>query len=70
MLSWGALDPGRTERGIQALLRQLHPGLRSLDGAGGDGGRDAQLVTADGKTVFEIKSFGRLNSSARRQIGQ
>lgn len=50
------------------LLRRSYPRLRSLDGAGGDGGRDAQLVTADGLTVFEIKSFGRLTSSRRRQV--
>ncbi len=66
MLNWEQ-DPKRTERGIQMLLCRLHPGLQSLDGAGGDGGRDAQLVAADGRTVFEIKSFGRLTSSRRRQ---
>ncbi len=67
MIDWEQ-DPKRTERGIQMLLRRLYPGLRSLDGAGGDGGRDAQLVTPDGLTVFEIKSFGRLDSSRRRQV--
>ncbi len=61
-------NPARTERGIQMLLRKLYPGLRSLDGAGGDGGRDAQLITADGNTVFEVKSFGRLTGSRRRQV--
>lgn len=68
MLNWEGLDPKRTERGIQLLLRKKYPGLRSLDGAGGDGGRDAQLITVDDRTVFEIKSFGRLNSSRRRQV--
>lgn len=68
MLNWSSLDPQRTERAIQTLLRQLYPGLRSYDGSGGDGGRDAELVTADGRTVFEVKSFGRLGSSQRRQI--
>lgn len=67
MLNWEQ-DPRRTERAIQMLLRRQFPGLRSLDGAGGDGGRDAQLTTADGRTVFEIKSFGRLNGSRRRQV--
>ena len=27
-----------------------------------------ELVTADGRTVFEVKSFGRLDSSRRRQV--
>lgn len=67
MLNWDQ-DPKRTERGIQMLLRRRFPGLRSLDGAGGDGGRDAQHITPDGRTVFEIKSFGRLTSSRRRQV--
>jgi hypothetical protein len=68
VLNWQSLDPNRVERGVQMLLRSKYAGLQSLDGAGGDGGRDAQLVTADGRTVFEVKSFGRLNSSRRRQI--
>lgn len=68
MLNWENSDARRVERGIQMLLRRRYAGLRSLDGAGGDGGRDAQLVTTDGLTVFEIKSFGRLTSSRRRQI--
>jgi hypothetical protein len=68
VLNWEDPDPKRTERGIQMLLRRRYSGLRSLDGAGGDGGRDAQLVTSDGRTVFEIKSFGRLTSSRRRQV--
>ncbi|SDS69082.1 hypothetical protein SAMN04488570_2455 [Nocardioides scoriae] len=68
MIRWESLDPERLERGIQLLLKRLHPGLVSLDGAGGDGGRDAQLTTTDGLTVFEIKSFGRLDASRRRQV--
>jgi hypothetical protein len=66
VLNWDQ-DPKRAERGIQMLLKRKFPGLRSLDGAGGDGGRDAQLITSDGRTVFEVKSFGRLTSSRRRQ---
>lgn len=68
VLNWENLDPKRVERGIQTLLRRRHPGLRSFDGAGGDGGRDAELISADGRTVFEIKSFGRLTASRRRQV--
>lgn len=69
MLSWNELDPARFERAVQQLLKTQHPGLVSIDGSGGDGGRDAQLVTSDGLTVFEVKSFRRrLTSSARRQI--
>ncbi|MFT4082526.1 MAG: hypothetical protein QM638_08060 [Nocardioides sp.] len=69
MLRWSGLDPQRFERAAQMLLRRLYPGLTSLDGAGGDGGADARLVTEDGLTVFECKYFhDRLNNSRRRQI--
>jgi hypothetical protein len=61
-------DPKRTERAAQLLLKRRYPGLQSFDGAGGDGGRDASLVTPDGHTVFEVKSFGRLDSKRRRQV--
>lgn len=67
-MSWEQQDLKRTERGIQMLLRRVHPGLRSYDGAAGDSGRDATLVTGDGRTVFEVKSFGRLTSSRRTQV--
>ncbi|MGQ4712769.1 tetratricopeptide repeat protein [Streptomyces anulatus] len=48
----------------------MHPGLRYVDGAGGDRGVDAVLVLPDGQQhVFQIKSFTRrLNPGRRRQI--
>jgi hypothetical protein len=67
MIAWEQ-HQHRFERVVQALLRRLHPGLRSLDGSGGDGGKDALLVTEDGRTVFEMKSFLRLTQSRRRQV--
>ncbi|MEJ7832493.1 MAG: hypothetical protein WKF79_06230 [Nocardioides sp.] len=74
VLSWANLDPKRFERAVQMLLKRLHPDLMSIDGAGGDDGRDAELpITSwsanDGIEAFEIKSHdGRLTSSPRRQI--
>ena len=41
MIDWRNVDPQRFERAVQALLKSLYPELKSLDGAGGDGGRDA-----------------------------
>ncbi|MEV4261955.1 hypothetical protein [Kribbella sp. NPDC049584] len=60
----------KVERAIKALLRDLHPGLRSLEGSGGDGGRDAFLVEQDGTMcVFEIKSYARpLNNGQKKKI--
>lgn len=69
VIDWRSVDPQRFERAVQALLKRKYPGLRSVDGAGGDGGRDAQLVTPDGLTVFEMKSFtGSLTKKQRAQI--
>lgn len=69
MLNWGTLDPRRFERGVQQLLQTQHTGLVCLDGAGGDDGRDAQLQTPDGLTIFEVKSFSsRLTGGQKRQI--
>ena len=48
MIAWQAVQTARFERAVQAMLKQRHPGLRSYDGTGGDGGKDARLVTADG----------------------
>jgi hypothetical protein len=52
---------------MQAYLKKLHPGLRSYDGPGGDGGKDARLVIADGDHVFEVKSFRESLGSSRRK---
>lgn len=74
LLKFADLDPRRFERAVQMLLKRLHPDLVSIDGSGGDDGRDAELpITSwsagDGIEGFEIKSHdGRLNSSARRQV--
>lgn len=51
------------------MLRRLHTDLRSMDGAGGDGGKDAYLWSPSGMAVFEMKFFlGRVHSSRRRQV--
>lgn len=59
MLNWKDLDPQTVERAIKILLRDLFPGLRSVDGSGGDGGRDAYLLDDGKMRVFEIKSYPR-----------
>ncbi|MGP9017705.1 tetratricopeptide repeat protein [Streptomyces sp. BR1] len=65
-----AQDPQAFEDGVATLLGMVHPGLRHVDGAGGDRGVDAVLVLPDGKRhVFQVKSFTRrLDASRRRQI--
>jgi len=69
VIVWAQVDPGQYERAVQMLLNRLYPGVRSLDGSGGDGGQDATWVSDDGVTVFEMKSFtDRLTSTRRRQV--
>ncbi|MFD7537582.1 tetratricopeptide repeat protein [Streptomyces sp. NPDC059819] len=65
-----AQDHRAFEHGVSVLLSMVHPGLRRVNGDGGDGGRDAVLELSDGALhVFQIKSFtGRLNSGRRRKI--
>lgn len=44
-------------------------GAMSVDGAGGDEGQDLRLDSADGLTIFEVKSFARrLTGRQRRQV--
>ena len=69
LTTWSNLDPKNFERGVQMILRRLYPDLVSIDGAGGDGGKDAYLRTPSGLTVFEMKYFpDKLTSTRKRQV--
>ncbi|WP_155057988.1 hypothetical protein [Streptomyces blattellae] len=62
-------DPKAFEKGVAVLLSRMHPDIQRIDGAGGDGGRDAQLTDHDGLHVFEMKSFtGRMTDGRRNQV--
>ena len=54
---------------VSVLLYRIHPKAERIDGKGGDEGRDVQLVTSQGLSIFQLKSFtGRMNSSRRAQV--
>ena len=57
---------------VAVLLSRLHPDAQRIDGKGGDGGRDVQIVHRQTDTItdaFELKSFtGRMTTSRRRQV--
>ena len=59
---------------VAVLLSRLHPESQRIDGSGGDGGRDVQIVTGEDGQVrdaFELKSFtGRMTSGRRRQVAR
>ena len=71
-IRWDDLEPTGYENMVSVLLSRLHPNARRIDGKGGDGGRDVQLVSGqDGEiiTAFELKSFtGRMTSGRRDQV--
>ena len=71
-IRWEDLGRQKFEDMVSVLLSRLHPDSQRIDGKGGDGGRDVQIVHAgDGLIVdaFELKSFtGRMGSVQRPQV--
>ncbi|WP_329619366.1 tetratricopeptide repeat protein [Streptomyces sp. NBC_01255] len=69
---WEELAGGRQafEEGVTMLLAMVYPGLRHVDGSGGDRGEDAVLrLPGGGRHVFQVKGFtGRLKPVQRRQV--
>ncbi|WP_280509486.1 hypothetical protein [Nocardia farcinica] len=53
---------------VSVLLSTLNPGAQRIDGAGGDDGRDVQIITETELHIFECKSFtGRLGAEKGRR---
>lgn len=72
-VKWGDLHREEFDQLVRLLLNQLHPEARfqAIDGAGGDGGRDAVLMEDDRgyRRIYQWKSFvGRITGSQKRQI--
>ena len=71
-IRWDDLGHEKYEDMVSVLLSRLHPDAQRIDGKGGDGGRDVQIVRGQDERVlhaFELKSFtGRMDSSRRRQV--
>lgn len=59
---------------VSVLLSRLHPDARRIDGSGGDGGRDVQIVRSQDQQIidaFELKSFtGRMTPTRRKQAAR
>jgi len=69
IIAWERLDPKTFEEMISVLISRLNPTVQRIDGAGGDGGRDIQILLPSGLEIYELKSFtGRLDSSRRSQV--
>lgn len=68
-MPWSELSEKLCEDMVAVLLSHLHPDSVRIDGKGGDGGRDVQIVEDEGLHAFEIKSFaGRMTDSRRAQV--
>lgn len=69
-IEWSRLSSTTYERMVACLLSHQNPGVRRIDGSGGDGGRDCQFEAPDGLHALELKRFpgGRVGKTQRRQV--
>ena len=71
-IRWNDFEPQRYEDMVSVLLSRLHPNAQRIDGKGGDGGRDVQIVDGQDGSItyaFELKSFtGRMTTGRRKQV--
>ena len=71
-IRWDEFEPQKYEDMVSVLLSRLHPDAQRIDGKGGDGGRDVQIVDGQEGLIshaFELKSFtGRMTSARRQQV--
>ena len=72
LIRWDELGRQRYEDMVSVLVSRLQPDAQRIDGKGGDGGRDVQIVRGQDDHItdaFELKSFtGRMTSGRRRQV--
>ena len=73
-IRWDEVEPQKYEDMVSVLLSRLYPDAQRIDGKGGDGGRNVQIVNEGNGSIvhaFELKSFtGRMSSSRRQQVAR
>ena len=71
-IRWEDLGAQKFEEMVSVLLSRLYSDSQRIDGKGGDGGRDVQIIHAGSGSIteaFELKSFtGRVGSGRRKQV--
>lgn len=71
-IRWDDLEPQKYEDMVSVLISRLHPDAQRIDGRGGDGGRDVQIVNEQDNSIseaFQLKSFtGRMGPTQRKQM--
>ena len=72
VIRWDEVERQVYEDMVSVLVSRLHPDAQRIDGKGGDGGRDVQIVRGQDSQLtdaFELKSFtGRMTPGRRRQV--
>ena len=59
-IRWNEFEPQKYEDMVSVLLSRLHPDAQRIDGKGGDGGRDVQIVRRPGGLItdaFELRKL-------------
>ena len=52
-IRWNEFEPQRYEDMVSVLLSRLHLDSQRIDGKGGDGGRDVQIVSAQDDRITD-----------------
>ncbi len=70
-IRWEEIERQRYEDIVSVLLSRLHLEAQRIDGKGGDGGQDVQIIHGQNNQIvhaFELKSFtGRIGKTRPRQ---
>ena len=71
-IRWDELGHEKYEDMVSVLISRLHPDAQRIDGKGGDGGRDVQIINEQDSSIaeaFQLKSFtGRMGPTQRKQV--
>ena len=71
-IRWEEIDHEKYEDMVSVLVSRLYPDAQRIDGKGGDGGRDVQIVGGTDQSLveaFQLKSFtGRMKPGRRQQV--
>jgi len=67
--NWATMGENEYTPLVSTLLTRLYPDVKIIDGAGGDGGRDAQRRSEGRDVVYQLKYFpGRIEKTQRAQV--
>ena len=69
LIRWDELGPQSYEDMVSVLVSRLHPDAQRIDGKGGDGGRDVQIVRGqDNRLTDALRAHRRLGASPLKRM--